>query len=177
MANKEQAPVKPSNSGGGTKEFFIGLLTGVFLGGLVGGYIMLRKKPSVMEAQNATAAAIRRAVDATDAKLQVWHLTSADIEAELDKTGRVVRRQMRDFGTSIADAAADGKITATIKAKFALDKDLSAFGIGVSTTDGRVTLSGNVTSSKLIGRATMLALETDGVREVSSTLKVKAPNG
>jgi hypothetical protein len=174
---KEPTPAKPSGSGGGTKEFFIGLLTGVFLCGLVGGYITFRKKPAVIQAQDATAAAIRRAVDATDAKLQAWHLTSADIEAELNKTGRIVRRQMRDLGTDIADAAADGKITATIKAKFALDKDLSALGIGVSTTDGRVTLSGNVSSSKLIGRATMLALETDGVREVSSTLKVKSPNG
>jgi len=36
-----------------------------------------------------------------------------------------------------------------------------------------VTLSGNVSNSKLIGKAMALALETDGVREVASTLKVK----
>ena len=45
--------------------------------------------------------------------------------------------------------------------------------ISVSTTDGRVTLSGNVANARLIGKAMALALETDGVREVSSTLKVK----
>ena len=60
-----------------------------------------------------------------------------------------------------------------IKAKLALDKELSALGISVTTTDGRVTLSGNVPSTKHISKAMMLALETDGVREVSSTLKVK----
>ena len=88
-----------------------------------------------------------------------------------------MRHQAREFGSVIADAAGDAKITGVIKAKLKLDRDLAGAGIVVSTTDGRVTLSGNVLSAKLIGRAVGLAYDTDGVREVSSTLKVKQPNG
>jgi osmotically-inducible protein OsmY len=58
-------------------------------------------------------------------------------------------------------------------AKLAADPDLSVFSISVATTAGRVTLSGTVASPELIGKATALALETDGVREVVSTLQVK----
>ncbi|MGQ9695827.1 MAG: BON domain-containing protein [Thermodesulfobacteriota bacterium] len=55
----------------------------------------------------------------------------------------------------------------------AADPDLSALSISVSTAAGRVTLSGTVGSPELIGKAVALALETEGVREVVSTLKVK----
>jgi osmotically-inducible protein OsmY len=172
MPDKETA--KPSAPrGGGLKDFFTGLFTGIFLCALVGGYFVLRKKPAMRHAQDATAAAIADAVTKLDAKLEAWHLTTRDIERELTQTGKVVRRQMSDFGTAIADAASDTKITATVKAKLALDKELNTFGIGVTTTDGRVTLTGNVTTAKQISRAIMLALETEGVREVSSTLRVK----
>jgi osmotically-inducible protein OsmY len=155
------------------REFFIGLVVGVVLTGGTGGYFVIHKSKRVQRAQDVTATAFQRTADAIQAKLEAWHLTTGDIERELTDTGKVVRRQMSDFGEAVADAAGDAKITGKIKAKFALDKELSALGIGVNTTDGRVTLSGNVTSSKQISRAMMLALETDSVREVSSTLHVK----
>jgi hypothetical protein len=156
------------------KAFFTGLALGVLLTVFTGWYFCVaRKSQPIQQAQDATAAALQRTSDAIEAKLAAWHLTSPDIQEELTKTGRVVRRQMRDLGAAFADASADAAITAKIKAKYALDKELSAWGVSVSTTDGHVTLSGNVSSPKLIGKAVMLALETDGVREVSSTLQVK----
>jgi len=172
MAAKE-TPDKSAPRGGGLKDFFTGLFTGVFLCCLVGGYFIVRKKPAVRQAQDATAEAIHGAVTALDAKLAAWHLTSTDIERELTQTGKVVRRQMSDFGSTIADAANDTKVTTKVKAKLALDKELNTFSIGVTTTDSRVTLTGNVTTSKQISRAIVLALETEGVREVASTLRVK----
>lgn len=155
------------------KEFFIGFLLGIAVTAATGGYFVIHKKQGVRHAQDATISALQRAADAVEAKLVAWHLTGDDIEKELTSTGKVVRRQMGDFGAAVADAATDAKITGVIKAKYALDKEVSALGIGVTTTDGRVTLSGNVSSSKQISKAMVLALETDGVREVSSTLHVK----
>ena len=61
----------------------------------------------------------------------------------------------------MANSSSDTAITAKIKAKYAMERDLSVFGISVNTTDGRVTLAGNVTSHAQIGRAMLIALETD----------------
>ena len=157
------------------KEFFIGFLLGVVLTVATGGYFVFHKGKHVRHAQDATATAIQHAADAINAKIVAWHLTGDDVEKELTETGKVVRRQVSDFGATVANAASDAEITGKIKTKLALDKDLSALSVSVTTTDGRVTLSGAVTSSKQIGKAMILALETDGVREVASTLKVKPP--
>ena len=156
------------------KDFFIGLLVGVSLSAITCWYfVTVRHMPGVRHAKDTTATTLRQTADTVEAKLAAWHLTNADIEQELQQPGKVVRRHMREFGTSVADATSDVKITATIKAKYKLDRDLAGAGIVVSTTDRRVTLSGNVSALKLIGRAVGVAYETDGVREVSSTLKVK----
>ncbi len=156
------------------KEFFIGLIVGAVLTAATGWYfVTARHSPAVRHVQDSAATTFRQTADTIEAKLTAWHLTGADIEEELTKTGKVVRRQMREFGSTVADATADARISTQIKAKLALNKELSVKSIAVSTTDGRVTLSGNVANSKLIGKAVALALETDGVREVASTLKVK----
>jgi hypothetical protein len=145
------------------KDFFIGLLVGAFLTAGTGWYfVVARKDPRVTHAW-----------DAVDAKLVAWHLGGDDIKDELSRTGKVLRRSVREVGSAVASASADATITGKIKAKYAMDHDLSVFGISVNTTDGRVTLAGRVTSAQQIGKAMLLALETDGVREVSSTLQVK----
>ncbi|HVM62693.1 MAG TPA: BON domain-containing protein [Verrucomicrobiae bacterium] len=145
------------------KDFFIGLIVGAFLTAGTGWYfVYARKDPRVAHAW-----------DAMNAKLTAWHLSSSDIQTELSHTGRVLRRQATDFGAAVSSASSDTAITAKIKAKYALDRDLSVFGISVNTTDGRVTLAGDVASHQQIGKAMMIALDTEGVREVNSTLQVK----
>ena len=104
------------------------------------------------------------------------HLRPEDIKDELARTGQVVRRAANEAGHAIADATADARITAAIKAKLLASRDLSALKISVNTTAGVVTLSGAVASSEHISKAILLAMETDGVREVVSTLQVK-PKG
>lgn len=107
-----------------------------------------------------------------------WDKTVVDfdrdkIKEEMARTGRVVRQKAREAGAVIADATADARVTAAIKAKYVADRDLSALKISVNTTGGLVTLSGTVSSLDSIGQAIRLALETDGVREVVSTLQVE----
>jgi len=100
-------------------------------------------------------------------------LRSDDIKEDLARTGQVVRRKAREFGQAIADNTADARITATIKGKLVANRDLSAMSISVNTTGGVVTLSGSVSSPEDIGKAILVAMETDGVREVISSLQVK----
>jgi osmotically-inducible protein OsmY len=113
--------------------------------------------------------------DAAQEKLRELHLTPEDIKEELARSGRVVRREATKAGHAIADATADARATTAIKAKLIASRDLSGLNISVNTTDGVVTLSGAVSSSEDISKAILVAMDTEGVREVVSTLQVKAP--
>ena len=102
-------------------------------------------------------------------------VSSDSIKDELSRTGQVVRKKAEEVGNKISDATADARITTTIKAKLVADPDLSAISISVTTTDGKVTLSGSVTSPDKIAKAIQLAMAVDGVKEVVSTIQVKNP--
>src|SRR5438046_2949080 len=69
---------------------------------------------------------------------KVGDLKAEDIKDELARTGKVVRKKAKELGAAVADATADARITAAIKAKYAVDPDLSAWKISVNTTDGKV---------------------------------------
>ena len=168
------------------KSFLIALLLGGLIGaGIVWFYIEGREdsraatrhqkspEPTVEKAKESVETTAGRVKETIAAKLEALHLRPEDIKQELENTGKVVRRQAREMGATVADFAADARITATIKAKLVADSELSAWSISVNTTDRRVTLAGTVTSPELIGKAVLLAMETEGVTEVFSTLQVK----
>jgi osmotically-inducible protein OsmY len=122
---------------------------------------------------NAVQDTAKSARDSVQDKMHDWHLGGDDIKDELAKTGTVIRRKAQDAGKALADATADARITAAIKGKLVASKELSALDISVNTTSGTVTLSGTVTSTENISKAMALAMETDGVNQVISTLQVK----
>ena len=166
------------------KSFLITFLLGVIAGGAgVWYYLENRQNPAapaespVASARDSAATAAARAKQALDSKLEVLGLKTRDVEDELARSGKVVRRKAGEMGEAVKDVAVDARITATIKARLLKEPQLSAWDISVSTTDGRVTLAGSVSSHDLIGRAILLAYETDGVREVVSTLQTKAKHG
>ncbi len=117
--------------------------------------------------------AAKSARDAATNELRVLHIRPEDIKDELARSGQVVRRAATEAGHAIADATADARTTTAIKAKLIASQDLSALNISVNTTAGVVTLSGAVASPEDISKAILVAMQTDGVREVVSTLQVK----
>lgn len=121
--------------------------------------------------------AARSAGDAIQEKMKELNLRPQDVKDELARTGQVVRRKAEEAGHAIADATADARITAAIKAKLLTNRDLSGLNISVNTTDGVVTLSGAVPSIDAISKAMVVALETDGVKQVISALQVKSGKG
>ena len=131
-------------------------------------------KRQVEHVQDRAAQGAEEMGKAVKERLKDFHLTTPEIKEELERTGQVVRKKAEAVGAAIADATADTRITTIIKAKLVKDPDLSAIEISVSTTAGVVTLSGSVASPEYVSRAMKLALETDGVSEVISTLQVKA---
>lgn len=102
-------------------------------------------------------------------KIQQWHLTPEDIRADLAKTGQVVRDNSREAGSRIDDAY----LATLIKGKYVLDKDLKAFDIHIECHNGYVTLTGTVPSEALVGKAVVLALDTNGVRNVTAKLSAR----
>lgn len=83
-----------------------------------------------------------------------------------------IRENVREGGRRIADSSADVVITGKVKAQFAMDSKVSAMRIGVNTTDGKVTLSGQASSQAEVDRAVELAQRVEGVREVVSTIQL-----
>ncbi len=156
---------------------YLVLVIGLAVGGAAGWFLCTyRSHPRLQSAEQKVQSAARSARNAAQHELQVLHLRPEDIRDELTRTGQIVRREAREVSHAIADATADARITTAIKAKLLASRDLSALNISVNTTAGVVTLSGAVASAEHISKAILLAMETDGVREVVSTLQVK-PKG
>jgi hyperosmotically inducible periplasmic protein len=154
------------------KKILIGVIIGVAIGLGFGWYLTEgQRRKDIRQAQDRIAAEATRAASAV--RDAIADIRPEEIKEELARTGVVVRRRAQKIGGAISDSAVNAKITTAIKAKYAVDPKLSALKISVDTTDGLVTLSGVVSSHEEIGRAIKLALETDGVREVVSTLQVR----
>jgi hypothetical protein len=70
----------------------------------------------------------------------------------------------------------DSVITARVKTALIGDDDVKALDINVTTRKGEVVLSGDVESQNQANRAIQLASNVEGVKSVSSKLKVKNNN-
>lgn len=154
--------------------FLLGLAVGAIGMGL---YSEHDQESAAARAQAAARHAAGQARNAADslkdsltAKLEAWHLTPTDIKEDLARTGQVVREKAAAAGETISDA----RVLSVIKAKYVLDRELSARAIDVDVKGGAVVLKGTVDSPDLIGRAVALALDTDGVTHVTSQLEVTA---
>jgi len=168
------------------KAFITGVLVGVMVGAGVYWFLTVdERKPAAQRAEERADAQTEKArqlagesaehaAKALSARMEALELRTEDIRKELAAKGRVVRRRAKDLGEAATSAALDARATAEIKAKLAAAPDLSALRISVSTTAGKVTLEGTVSSHELVGRAMALALETDGVRDVESRLRVES---
>jgi len=165
------------------RGFLNGLIIGIILGAV--GFWYLQKKAgehpeaeqryeqSAAELRTNASAAAQNMSDALRAKLDTLDLHTDQIKDELARTGKIFRSKTQDAGTQVADAASDARAVVEIKAKYAEDKTLSAWNISVGCTQGHVTLSGSVSSPDDIGRAVAMAMDADGVHDVTSTLVVK----
>ena len=70
--------------------------------------------------------------------------------------------------------ATDATITSTIKTRLAADGRVRASEINVDTTNGLVTLTGNVDGEEARNAAMKLARDTSGVRDVKDMISVRS---
>jgi osmotically-inducible protein OsmY len=164
-------------------KFLNGLIVGIILGAV--GYWFIQDKARQHPASEqryeeaagrAGAAASETAhnlSDAFKAKLETLDLLPDQIKDEMTRTGKIVRRKTHDIAGKVEDATADDRAVAAIKAKYVADPDLSVWSISVSCHEGHVALSGTVPNAEGVGKAVALALQADGVQDVTSTLEIK----
>jgi len=156
----------------------LALILGLALGAALVWYLGQGKHNSqVQSVTDQVQSVAKSAGDAIQEKLKSLNLSPQEVKDELAKTGQVVRRKAKEAGQAIADATSDARITAAIKGKLLANGDLSSLNISVNTTDGVVTLSGAVPSVEAISKAMLIAMETDGVKQVISALQVKSKTG
>ena len=76
-------------------------------------------------------------------------------------------------GKSAGQNVDDASITASVKTKLAAEKPATLTKVDVDTNKGTVYLTGNVESVAIKDRATELARQVAGVREVVNNLKIQ----
>jgi len=86
--------------------------------------------------------------------------------------GREVKAEIGEAADKAGAAITDAAITTAVKSKFLADSTVKGLRIDVDTSNGMVTLNGNVSSRAEADRAMALARETDGVKTVHDNLKV-----
>ncbi len=152
-------------------SILLALALGALLGALATWALSREKRAPASATPPAVAPAPRD--DGLARKLREWRLTPEDLERELASATRILREKTGEVGRRVVQETLDARIITVIKAKLTLDEELSAWDISVACNDGRVSLAGTVDSSAAIGRAIVLALDTEGVKEVNSSLRVQ----
>ena len=112
-------------------------------------------------------------VDAQSTQPSPWSATArgpaVSATTILAATGCSVARDQQSVGSYVDDSA----ITASVKAKLAEDKSVSATAISVETLKGVVQLSGFAKSESEKARAAEIARTTKNVSEVRNSIVVK----
>ena len=76
-------------------------------------------------------------------------------------------------GKTAGENVDDASITASVKSKLAAEKLATLTKVDVDTNKGTVYLTGNVENAAIKARATDLARQVAGVREVVNNLKIQ----
>jgi len=112
-----------------------------------------------------------------DSPRDVTGTTGAEVARDAGATARQAGEVAKEKTARAADATMraieDGRLTSKIKAKMALDDSVKALDLNVDTTDGVVTLRGEVRSEAERQRALTLARETTGVKQVIDKIQIR----
>lgn len=98
---------------------------------------------------------------------------AGDREGEaLEDAGAAMNRGLERANERVEPYVRDTELTAKVKAKLTADPEVNPFQIDVDTVDGKVTLTGKVTTERQREEAEHLARGTEGVVEVVNNLEV-----
>ena len=100
--------------------------------------------------------------------------TTGVIERDASEAGESAGRKTAEAAGKAGGVVTDAAMTSAVKAKLLADPKVSGLQIDVDTTNGVVTLTGNVSTQGEADEAVRLTRTTEGVRDVVSKLRVNA---
>jgi hyperosmotically inducible periplasmic protein len=121
------------------------------------------------EAAKARAVEVARATDGVRDVVDAMTVKTATTPT----TGESAMDRARDTTSAVGDALSDAGITTKVKTKLLADSDVGGLKIDVDTSNGIVTLTGNVSSATEKRKAIDIAKGTDGVKSVKDKLKIE----
>jgi hyperosmotically inducible periplasmic protein len=140
-----------------------------------------------LKTEKQVQAKLQKDSDLKDNTIDVWISHGAatltgtvDTSAEREKAVRITRaegiarvdNQLKVASQTATGAATDDAVTADVYAKYQRDDTLRHTDIGVTTTNGVVTLNGSVQSDDERQRALGIARRATGVKRVEDKLQV-----
>lgn len=127
-----------------------------------------------------TLGACNRADDSRTAGERVDSATASaerkmdDARQEANQAAGEIKSEAKQAANDIKGSVSDATITASVNAKLAADKELSALRINVDTSEGRVALRGTAPNMAARDRATQIAAAVEGVRSVDNQLQIRS---
>jgi|TARA_B110000495_G_scaffold192905_1_gene197537 hypothetical protein len=160
------------------KTFFVALILGIFIGSMITAYY---NSPEAFESLFPSSS---ESADKKSTKKDVPKQKKPKVEPEKpadekEKTNLKERanegaKAVAEKSKEIFDSTKDLGIGTTIRGKFKLDRSIDPSRIKIVVENGSVTLSGEVSSRAEERKARDIALDTRGVKDVSSKLTIEA---
>lgn len=130
----------------------------------------------VADASRDAANSVRAAGSDLSAKMTEWRLNASDIEADV-ASGRPVVRSNTGAGAPTGKID-KGNVEKAIKGKMRADAQLANYKLDANANaKGEVELEGKVKTAEEIAHAMAVALDTEGVAQVTSKIKLDPKAG
>lgn len=118
-------------------------------------------------------APIAPSASVVEGRVSEWHLSAADIQADVDHGTAIVRT--KEIGANEPTGKMDDDALLTlVNNRLLADPDTVRVATKMEAHNGEITIRGSAASAELIGRTVAIVLDTKGVTKVTSELKIEA---
>lgn len=130
----------------------------------------------IADTSRDAVASMKNAGHDLSAKMKEWRLSASDIESDVTANRPVIRS---NSGAGLPTGKVDkGNIEKTIKGKLQSDSNLAGLKFDVNANSkGEVELEGKARTAEQIADAMACALDTEGVAQVTSKIKIDPKAG
>lgn len=157
------------------KTFFVALILGIFIGAMITAYYNSPEAfKSLLPDSHSPSKDSSHSTDSNPEAPEKNADTPSEEKNGLDYKEKASQgaKAIAEKSKEIIDSTKDLGIKTAIRGKFKLDKSIDPSRITIEVANGSVSLMGEVSSRAEERKARDVALDTRGVKDVSSQLKI-----